>query len=627
MIRYVGLVWDEDDPAQCATAHDIISSCRQRSNTWTVALDRNGFFVCVGDGDQDSRHVHKIDSDRGVIIGSVFRANPIASLEGAHFDRLRADRIIESKGKLLIDAYWGRFVAFLHDPHTRVTRVIKDPTGRLPCYVTMAEGVSVYFSAISDCLAFLNLRLSVDWDFVRRRVSVGLAQLPHTGLREVQEVYGGECISHVAGRRSSEPYWQPDVIRNAATRMNALDAIEEVRTTAMQCTHAWAEQHRGVVVRLSGGFDSSVVFACLRSAPSRPTITCLTYFAPGSVSDERPWAHCARDGADVDHVEVVRDWRTSFESLLALQPTPSPPAGLSYLETYAVEHKLATATGATAVFTGDGGDNIFGSDVAPYAIPEYLHSRAAHISLFRLASDVALIRKSSVWKCLMDAASGAWSRIGKDYVRMIRESRKLVAPTGLAELIREGQHIFSHPWLAQVGAQSAIADLLGGVMVPDVFYDPLHSPSARGPEPVHPLTSQPLVELCLRVPSFYHVMDGRDRGLARRAFAGRVPDAIINRLWKDRAQGFAEQMLLWNMDFVRELLLDGLLVQHGLLDRGRLERTLSQAPSRDTAYLVETIDHLLVEIWARNWVDRGVRGGIDLESHRAPASLVAGAAQ
>jgi asparagine synthase (glutamine-hydrolysing) len=109
------------------------------------------------------------------------------------------------------------------------------------------------------------------------------------------------------------------------------------------------------------------------------------------------------------------------------------------------------------------------------------------------------------------------------------------------------------------------------------------------------------MELLLRIPIYTHFHRGRDRGLAREAFSAEVPEPILKRLWKDRAPGFHEQLLERQRDFLKETLLDGALVRHGLLNRALLEEVLSAGPSKNTVYPGEIFRHLDSELWARHW--------------------------
>ena len=78
-----------------------------------------------------------------------------------------------------------------------------------------------------------------------------------------------------------------EVDRIAAFVLLADEAVVSLRETTVGCEHAWASCYDGIVHNLSGGLDSSIVLSCLKSAPSRPRVTCLNYFTTGPNEDER----------------------------------------------------------------------------------------------------------------------------------------------------------------------------------------------------------------------------------------------------------------------------------------------------------------------------------------------------
>lgn len=135
--------------------------------------------------------------------------------------------------------------------------------------------------------------------------------------------------------------------------------------------------------------------------------------------------------------------------------------------------------------------------------------------------------------------------------------------------------------------------------MPTEFYDPLGRPD--DPEPVQPLMSQPLIELCLRIPTYVLTNSGWDRAIARRAFRTEVPREILRRRSKGGLEENVQEILMGNLRAARELLLDGHLVSAGLLHRGRVEEALSDRPTRTAATMAEIFDHLATEAWLRRW--------------------------
>ncbi|WP_300537675.1 asparagine synthase-related protein [Sphingosinicella sp.] len=95
--------------------------------------------------------------------------------------------------------------------------------------------------------------------------------------------------------------------------------------------------------------------------------------------------------------------------------------------------------------------------------------------------------------------------------------------------------------------------------------------------------------------------DWTNRWAARQAFAERLPRMITARRSKGTPDSFSAALYETGRSTLSELLLDGVLVREGILDRAALENTL-----RDTTP-VKGHDHLRilaigdVEAWARGF--------------------------
>jgi asparagine synthase (glutamine-hydrolysing) len=158
-----------------------------------------------------------------------------------------------------------------------------------------------------------------------------------------------------------------------------------------------------------------------------------------------------------------------------------------------------------------------------------------------------------------------------------------------------------HPWIrAAEGVSHGLLWQILCLSVPSQFYESFGGATAIERTPV--LMSQPLMELCLRIPSYVWISGGRDRSIARRAFADVLPEAVVRRTQKGLADRYNRTMLDENTKFLREILLDGLLVNAGLLDRDALSGFLSEGETT-TSYEYNDVlrQHLSTEVWLRRW--------------------------
>lgn len=609
MFRYLGMVWDPASPQQQETAHLIAERLHEVSPAWRQEFAAPGLQVfCAGVRDP-ALQLHLVGDQGGIVIGSLLaRSRDLFSPAPAgqlRFDAAQSQAFVQSRGRWLIDHAWGDYVAFGHDGTDGCKWVLKDPTGLLPCLRTELRGVSIFFSRIGDCLD-LQLRFTVNETFLRSLMMIGTTFQDASSLNEASPVRRGECIEFKkdpSGWQSSRKmYWTP------VTYTGAEDLIEDPQTAARAmhsvikgATAGLARLHRSLLLRLSGGLDSSIMAGCLKGTTER--FTAYTYFSPIGRSDERPWARLAAAHAGCEHIEFPLQAIDMDLTLgLRMPPSPEPSPLLGFIQRNLVERQLTERTQATGIFSGDGGDSGFCSDSLVYAVPELLRQHGITPRLFRLASQVALLTEKSSWTVLTTAVRRVMANQNTGTPRdRILAASQLVNPE--LKQAFQGHDSVSHPWFQ--GQRRVPWDKIrriGTLMMAPDYYSVAAPADAPIPEVVSPLYSQPVIEVLLRIPIHTHFHRGHDRGLARMAFVAEAPEPILRRLWKDRAPGFHDQLLERERPFLTETLLDGVLARNGLLNRPLLEEVLSSGPTRNTVFPGEIFRHLDSELWARHWL-------------------------
>ena len=89
--------------------------------------------------------------------------------------------------------------------------------------------------------------------------------------------------------------------------------------------------------------------------------------------------------------------------------------------------------------------------------------------------------------------------------------------------------------------------------------------------------------------------------MARRAFERDLPRRIVTRQSKGGQEEHAKSILVRNMAFAREWLLDGHLVREQLVERDQLAEALAPGPAQLRNGNVELYDCLSAEAWIRKW--------------------------
>jgi asparagine synthase (glutamine-hydrolysing) len=571
-----------------------------------VALRKKGLFVGYAGARVGSTEPHDLHGGAGVVLGKLFErpgdspstAAPLALNES----RTRA--IMGSRGRNLVDRYWGRYVAFLHDEETQTSWVLRDPSGGLPCLAVRFGGVRLYFSAMDDIKPLGLGPFDVNWAYLTAWICVMRGHSHGTALREVSQVLAGECVELRDDVATSAFYWDALQIANSDIIEDPDEAARALRDSIVDSVGAWASCYSAITLSLSGGLDSSIIYAALRGSPAQQKLTCFHYFPTGTDMDERRYARQVAQSGGSELLERPRDSLTRLEPLLEVEASHEPTTYLYFLEHSRLDAELAAEHNATAAFTGWGGDQLFYRHNALLAAGDFLHYRGFRPQFLRVALDAAHMDRVSVWHVLREAFAHHFQQRPWSFRDEIVRARPLIRPEVIHEVYRGA--VYTHPLLSDTrGTPNGKLWHALQISSPWEFYDPLGREA--DPERVSPLYSQPVLELCLRLPVHVLTLGGWDRAIARRAFYEDLPREVANRKDKGAIEEHLRSIIDHNITFIRELLLDGALVSEGVIDRKRLVTALSGKVSQSHSTAAEILDFVGTEAWLRRWRNQGWR--------------------
>jgi asparagine synthase (glutamine-hydrolysing) len=587
----VAFVWEADDVGARETVARLSRRFRHEgaaSNArWECVLERAGmliFQMVIGAG---AERAQPLPEQAGVIVGQVFPEVPLSERT--------LTRLLRSRGQTLVDDRWGRYVAFLYDPSERVHYVVRDPSGQMPCYWLHLRGANVFFAALADVLPLVESGLTVNWSSVRGFLQAQNMRVRETGFNEITEVFAGERVT-LAGRESrASTLWDPARACALGWLSDATAAATEIRRVTESCVAARARVSGPLLLNLSGGFDSAVVLGCLTRLTPRPHLTAVNRYLPNPDEDERTFARAAAAHSSVELVEWA--WGASgvdVERILTapiLMPRPSVQSlGLLELEE---RTRLAQRTGATATWTGQGGDHLFFQMKTPLFVADHVQRCGLSSKLGRVIDQAARLTQRSYVSILR-------SLIASNAGRSIERER----PDSFLrhEVIHEDEER-PHPWIVATAHLPPAKRLQCAALV-DLVHAPLPCEALEAAPACHPLISQPLIETCLRIPSDVLLLDGRLRGLAHEAFREHVPEVILNRDSKGATRSYLVRIIRENIRLIREHLLDGLLMSQQLLDRARLEAHLLKDQPLRPGQLFPLLSCITAELWLRSALQR-----------------------
>ncbi|HEX8238252.1 MAG TPA: asparagine synthase-related protein [Allosphingosinicella sp.] len=527
---------------------------------------------------------------QGVLLGSFFirgRAEPVPGLS----PEIEA-AVISSRGAWLIEAGWGPYICVLATPSRNNIEIVRGPFGDLPCYVAQSEDGLLAASDVSLLLAAGLARPRFDPTAVARHLAAPDIHRSETCLSGVSALRGGERLSASAGALTRDVLWSPWALTGPEKRLLDHDeAARRIRDSARHCVAARSGLRSHILLKLSGGLDSSIVAACLAAA-GRPC-TALTLATDDKAADERGYARLAANSISIPLVERYRDVGSVAPRRSAAARLPRPSARSFAQDSARIAGEVALEVGADVVFDGGGGDNIFCSLQSVRPATDCLSAPDGRGAFLTTAAAIAELAQVSLLAVAGRAWLASWRR--SPAYRWPLDLRFLAAPARDA-----ARGASAHPWLdppagALPGTAAHVALITGAQSVVEGFdaEEPLSTCS--------PLISQPLIEACLRVPSWLWYEDGQNRAIARRAFAGLLPEGTIRRRSKGAPDSFVADIYDANRLVVRDLLLGGVLCQQGLLDIGALAAFLADGgPVRGHDYL-RVMQLADAEAWARCW--------------------------
>jgi asparagine synthase (glutamine-hydrolysing) len=590
VFRYVTLVWDDRSIAAARQASVLAAAIRQQKRAWRSVLNAAGVQVWCAGSRPGFLDAHVLLRDEGVILGRIFRRDGAAG--GTHITST------SERARGLIADCWGRYIAVLVDADARRTWILRDPSGAMRCFHATSQGVHLICSDVED-LAALGLRFTINWNYVAAELANCAAMgWEQTGLRELSAVKAGEALEISESGARTCVLWDPAAIA-ASPLKDAAEGAQQVRHVVRRCLHAWAGCQSRVAMLLSGGLDSSIVLACLQDAPVRPAIACLNYFHRPAKSDERAYARLMAKRAACDLVELERSTEVPLEALLHLPPSARPSHNRLDQVLHA-ERTAAWATGAGAgvIFTGDLGDQLFGQQLTRFASVDCARVYGAGRRLLAVSRDLARMTHLGIWTPLARGLAIGWmSRSARLRRLATRLDRRDTNPYVDSCALDRLDYRLLHRWLDSaselpLGKLHHIASVLSG----QAYLTPIGNDD--DPDWAAPLNSQPIIEICLRLPLYVLTQGGWDRALLRRAFAADLPEQIAWRHTKGTSSTQRVAVYSRNAPFLRDLLLGGVLAGSGLLDLVRLEKDLREEDYRKNMWLERCIR---AETWLRIW--------------------------
>lgn len=532
----------------------------------------------------------------GIVVGKLFRrhgpAEQLKDLSGEELASIRS-----SAGKALVERFWGSYVAALTGD-AKAVEVMRDPTGGLPCYYVNGPSFTACASDPELLVDAGLLNPAIDWDAFLRYLYLPDLPSTQTALAGLKELAPGTALRGPVNDKRVTVMWSPWEHVDPAGAVTGEPVAERLERTVRHCSAAWGACFDSVLIGVSGGLDSSIVAASL--SHKRGALTCITLVAEDPAGDEREYARILSKAVDAELLELPYLLSNIDIDRAVGQHLPRPGGRTQALAYDRQVFDSLNGRSIDAFFTGNGGDNVFFLSHSARAIVDRYFAEGLGWHLASTIRDICNLTGCSFTRAVGEAVK-VYRNSDDNYCWPIDRSylNEEAIPSGI-------EHQLHHPWLqapsgAFPGKKAHIAMLLRMQNHLEGFDRQL------APPVVNPLTSQPVVELCLQIPSWMACKGGRDRSIAREAFKKHLPPLIVGRTTKGGPDGFAAKILSRYRETIRERLLDGVLASNRCLDKDAIARELHPSLGDHGLSFVRLLLLLDAEAWANYWQNRRLR--------------------
>lgn len=499
------------------------------------------------------------------------------------------------RARALCRGGWGAYLALLRGREDGAWWAFRDPSGAVEALTWSGGAYAFAASSLAGLpTGLLPQRLALDWSVIADQLRQPVAQAARSALRDICPIAPGDLQRLGGAAEAAIALWRPRDFLPAGPEVDPAWP-ERLADTVQAVVGRLVGPYERVVGEVSGGLDSSIVYAGIhRAGLGGRVAAALHYVGDRPEADERRWAGqlCDQYGQALTCLPLATGPIDPERDYAPLARDARPPYAAVDSDRDRDTARLLEACGAQALVTGKGGDAVFFQMPSAAILADLWQAGGIAAARHPRHAEVARWLRRSVWSLWREGLCGPPARPASGAVGRLAGPRLGHLPCGPA-----------HPWFAGLedvapGKRLQIEALASSQLA--------LGPHRRGrvADLVQPLLSQPVMELCLSIPSWELVRGGRDRGLAREALACWLPEAIVARRSKGNLTAHYARRTAASAGVLREHLLDGVLVDAGLLDRRETEAALQPDSLIWRADGIDLIGVAAVESWVRYWQTR-----------------------
>ncbi len=459
----------------------------------------------------------------------------------------------EEWGISMLSRLTGIFAFGIYDVGEKRVLLARDHVGVKPLYYATTDRGIGFASQPGALIEALGTEPQIEESSLSLFLGFGYVPGEHCLFKGVSKLLPGHYLFWEDGQTEVKQYWtlptEPEIF-------DEVEASEAVGAALAESVQGQLVSDVPMGVYVSGGIDSSIVSTLAVQAANKP-LTAFTIGFDEEEADERPYARQLTKSLGIQHIEEV----LRASDLWGLLPSivkayDEPFFGGSAFPSYLISH-LARKNGCKVILSGDGGDELFAGYKRYDWFTEAMSKGARHRFWQRRSQRKNDRRPEDIYFNLPTMAI----LNDRDRLKLLdrKEDPQKWKPADLL------QKYYRDEFTPTKAAQ--YMDM--HVYLPDhILCKVDRAGMANGVEVRVPFLDQKLIELSFRIDDRIIYDGGQRKALLKKTVSKYVPGSLLT----GRKKGFSIPLGAWmNKELAswgRDMVLDGSMIQRGLLDSG-----------------------------------------------------------
>ncbi|MFH1832118.1 MAG: asparagine synthase-related protein [bacterium] len=535
----------------------------------------------------------------GILVGKLFNRD---NHEPVNFNHINLNnnhiQACINNPKNLSTLFWGRYIGTLFNKTTKTITLVRDPQGLSTLFYHVTPDGVIFSTELILLYKALDIKPAVNINYFAQHIihtNHALSSTPFDGIEELLPGIGLSINSR--GKCTHDVLWDAASIQSSfISDENKLE--EELLATLKACTKAWVGDAPGVCVELSGGTDSSGVMLLLHDIlPVYKKLIAVNYIDSKTQSSNE--IEFAQETADACNAQVhFLDWQTT--SLLDKLPQnffPNRPSTL--LLFYNLRQQLqdiAMQNNCPEVMNGQGGDHVFLAPPPKLALADYWLDHKFNGVTTPLKELSGIYRMPWLSLAHENAKAVASYYCKKRHKETTEKNDQNYLDKNFVQELKQ-QEFYLNNTLRKIhpGKASQIESIYHAVSYCERNW------TTPGTCITHPLLSQPIIELSLKIPTYQSFNDGYDRIFFRRAISQLKKTKSLWRRIKGQTTGTMVKQCAHHAHDIRNIILNGKLAASGMLNTQLIDEQITKAQHGQVESLWPILHILTGQLWLDKW--------------------------